>query len=125
MERSAAGQLSVTVFQNEPKLPPSPGQAALKDAEPQHYGASILRLFRNYSFVLLVITYGINVGVFYGISTLLGQIVLAQFEVSTEQTKKVVSFEYVCALYVCMHVCMYVCIFICSLRDRVDKSAGL
>ncbi|XP_043242358.1 feline leukemia virus subgroup C receptor-related protein 1-like isoform X3 [Amphibalanus amphitrite] len=86
---SALFIIIIFVFQNEPKLPPSPGQAALKVAEPQSYGASILRLFKNYSFVLLVITYGINVGIFYGISTLLGQIVLAQFPGANEDAGRI------------------------------------
>jgi hypothetical protein len=39
-------------------------------------------LFTNRNFALLLVSYGINVGVFYVVSTLLNQIVLLHFAVS-------------------------------------------
>lgn len=42
---------------------------------------SLTNLIKNRSFVLLLIAYGINVGVFYAISTLLSDIILKYYEV--------------------------------------------
>jgi FLVCR family feline leukemia virus subgroup C receptor-related protein len=78
------------VFQKEPPLPPSPAQATLrcqapitdKTADRQTYLQSLKSLLTNRNFVLLLLSYGINVGVFYVVSTLLNQIVLLYFAVS-------------------------------------------
>jgi FLVCR family feline leukemia virus subgroup C receptor-related protein len=78
------------VFQKEPPLPPSPGQAILrcqasktdKTVDRQTYLQSLMSLLTNKNFVLLLLSYGINVGVFYSVSTLLSQIVLLHFAVS-------------------------------------------
>jgi hypothetical protein len=43
-------------------------------------------LLTNRNFVLLLISYGINAGVFYAMSTLLNQIVLLHFTVSSAGT---------------------------------------
>lgn len=75
------------VFQDQPKLPPSPAQAALREAEPEHYLASILRLVKNPYYLLLLVTYGMNVGVFYAISTLLNQVVLTYYPVSARSLR--------------------------------------
>jgi FLVCR family feline leukemia virus subgroup C receptor-related protein len=40
-------------------------------------------LLTNRNFVLLLISYGVNAGVFYAVSPLLNQIVLMHFEVSS------------------------------------------
>jgi len=40
-------------------------------------------LFMNRGYLLLLISYGINVGIFYAISTLLNRLVIKQFPVST------------------------------------------
>ncbi|KAI8508050.1 Feline leukemia virus subgroup C receptor- protein 2 [Branchiostoma belcheri] len=48
------------------------------DAEYSYLG-SIKRLMKSVPFVLLVITYGINTGSFYAISTLLNQVVLSKY----------------------------------------------
>jgi FLVCR family feline leukemia virus subgroup C receptor-related protein len=45
-----------------------------------NYGASIKRLMTNRGYVLLLITYGLNVGVFYAIATLLNTVVLTHFK---------------------------------------------
>ena len=47
------------------------------------YAASIKRLMTNRGYVLLLITYGLNVGVFYAISTLLNTVILMHFEVKS------------------------------------------
>jgi FLVCR family feline leukemia virus subgroup C receptor-related protein len=43
-------------------------------------------LLINRNFLLLLISYGVNAGVFYAMSTLLNQIVLLHFEVSSAGT---------------------------------------
>lgn len=50
----------LSVFQERPEIPPSHAQAAARQISPESYSytASILRLFRNKAFILLVITYG-------------------------------------------------------------------
>merc|ERR1711997_1143398 len=52
--------------------------------EDGNYLSSIRRLVRNPGFVLLLITYGLNVGVFYAISSLLNTVVLTHFEGAQE-----------------------------------------
>jgi FLVCR family feline leukemia virus subgroup C receptor-related protein len=84
----------VTVFQKEPPLPPSRAQASLrqelpiteKNADRQTYLQTLKSLLTNRNFVLLLLSYGINVGVFYVVSTLLNQIVLLHFAVSSIET---------------------------------------
>ncbi|XP_035683751.1 feline leukemia virus subgroup C receptor-related protein 1-like isoform X1 [Branchiostoma floridae] len=73
--------LILFVFQNEPPIPPSPAQAAIKlsQSDDQSYLSSVRTLLSNGSFLLLVITYGINAGCFYSLSTLLNQIILHYF----------------------------------------------
>ena len=44
--------------------------------------ASIKRLMSNKGYVLLLITYGLNVGVFYAMATLLNTVILKHFPVS-------------------------------------------
>lgn len=69
------------VFQSAPPLPPSSAQAAQRAAEQASFFASVKRLATNPGYILLLISYGINVGVFYAISTLLNQVVLVYFPV--------------------------------------------
>ncbi|CAH1108881.1 unnamed protein product [Psylliodes chrysocephalus] len=62
-------------FKDRPPTPPS--HAALQQSgEEFDFIGSLKSLMKNKSFVLLLLSYGINVGVFYAISTLLNQIVL-------------------------------------------------
>ena len=53
-------------------------------AEDLNYLGSIKRLMTNKGYVILLITYGLNVGVFYAISTLLNPVILKHFPVSTK-----------------------------------------
>jgi len=46
------------------------------------YGQSLLRLMKDKAFVLLTLSYGLNVGVYYAISTLLNQIIKPTFSAS-------------------------------------------
>ena len=70
--------------ENEPLLPPSLAQLEIrskrvKDSSKRNdltmFKKSLKNLFTNRNFVIIFITYGINTGVFYSISTLLNQII--------------------------------------------------
>ncbi|XP_010225048.1 PREDICTED: feline leukemia virus subgroup C receptor-related protein 2, partial [Tinamus guttatus] len=65
--------LVVIVFKEKPPHPPSQAQALIQSRPPEEYSyvRSILRLLRNTNFVLLMVTYGLNTGCFYSLSTLL------------------------------------------------------
>ncbi|KYO43622.1 heme transporter FLVCR1 [Alligator mississippiensis] len=69
------------VFEERPKYPPSQAQAVLRDQPPEGYSykQSIINLFRNVPFVLLLISYGIMTGAFYSISTLLNQMIITHY----------------------------------------------
>uniref|UniRef100_A0A8C6KEV1 Major facilitator superfamily (MFS) profile domain-containing protein n=1 Tax=Nothobranchius furzeri TaxID=105023 RepID=A0A8C6KEV1_NOTFU len=73
--------LVVIVFQERPKLPPTQAQATARSIPPEQYSytASILRLLRNKAFILLIISYGLNVGCFYAVGTLLNRMVLSHY----------------------------------------------
>lgn len=64
-----------TVFQAQPPTPPSAAQEATQSPiESSPFLHSIKRLFLNVNYILLLISYGMNVGVFYAISTLLNRV---------------------------------------------------
>lgn len=73
--------LVVFVFQERPKLPPTQAQATARSIPPEQYSytASILRLLRNKPFILLIITYGLNVGCFYAVGTLLNRMIIEHY----------------------------------------------
>jgi len=77
----------LTVFQAEPEFPPSRAQASVKSqVENKGFVASVKQLMMNYGYALLLVSYGINIGVFYAISTLLNDVVQNHFpSVSTCQ----------------------------------------
>jgi len=54
-----------------------------KRVDSHAYLKTLKSLFTNRNFALLLVSYGINVGVFYVVSTLLNQIVLLHFKVSS------------------------------------------
>ncbi|XP_035575924.1 choline/ethanolamine transporter FLVCR2 isoform X2 [Canis lupus baileyi] len=69
------------VFKEKPKHPPSRAQSlsyALASPDASYF-SSIVRLFKNLNFVLLVITYGLNAGAFYALSTLLNRMVILHY----------------------------------------------
>ncbi|KAM5290702.1 choline/ethanolamine transporter FLVCR2-like [Glossophaga mutica] len=73
--------LVVIIFKEKPKYPPSRAQSlsyalASPDAS---YLSSIAWLFKNLNFILLVITYGLNAGAFYALSTLLNRMVILHY----------------------------------------------
>ncbi|XP_060739414.1 heme transporter FLVCR2 isoform X2 [Tachysurus vachellii] len=73
--------LVLIVFQERPSLPPSQSQASVRliPTESYSYSSSILRLLRNTPFILLLISYGLNVGCFYAVGTLLNQMIIKHF----------------------------------------------
>ncbi|CAK6957081.1 feline leukemia virus subgroup C receptor-related protein 2 isoform X2 [Scomber scombrus] len=73
--------LVVIVFQERPEIPPTQAQAQARSILPDEYSytASILRLLRNKPFMLLVVSYGLNVGCFYAVSTLLNRMIIEHY----------------------------------------------
>uniref|UniRef100_A0A8C4QMT4 Choline/ethanolamine transporter FLVCR1 n=1 Tax=Eptatretus burgeri TaxID=7764 RepID=A0A8C4QMT4_EPTBU len=72
--------LVILTFKNAPTLPPSQAQAALQmDQQEYTYWKSVLSLCRNKPFGLLVLTYGINTGSFYSVSTLLNRMIIHHY----------------------------------------------
>ncbi|KAM4712849.1 choline/ethanolamine transporter flvcr2b isoform 1-T1 [Anableps anableps] len=73
--------LVIFVFQERPKLPPTQAQATARTIPPEEYSyiASILRLLRNKPFVLLIISYGLNVGCYYAVGTLLNRMIIEHY----------------------------------------------
>ncbi|MFH4976006.1 hypothetical protein AB6A40_002715 [Gnathostoma spinigerum] len=70
--------LILSFFSKQPKQPPSKAQLAIQSSDVhQDYTNSLKSLITNSNYLLLLVTYGINVGVFYAISTLLNQMILA------------------------------------------------
>ncbi|XP_041132658.1 feline leukemia virus subgroup C receptor-related protein 2-like isoform X2 [Polyodon spathula] len=73
--------LVIFVFQEQPSFPPSKAKAAIQaiSSEQYSYLQSILKLVRNPPFILLIVTYGINTGCFYAVSTLLNKMVIEHY----------------------------------------------
>ncbi|KAM3919796.1 choline/ethanolamine transporter FLVCR2 isoform 2-T2 [Leptodactylus fuscus] len=69
--------LVIFVFQDAPPLPPTLAQAVHhSNTDGQYsYKLSIWRLLKNRNFILLVVSYGLNTGAFYSLSTLLNRMV--------------------------------------------------
>ncbi|KFR09089.1 hypothetical protein N306_11613, partial [Opisthocomus hoazin] len=74
--------LAGVVFEEKPKYPPSHSQAVLQNMPPEDYSykQSIINLFKNVPFILLLISYGIMTGAFYSVSTLLNQMIVTHYE---------------------------------------------
>lgn len=63
-------------FKDAPKFPPSHAAAKAKHANTNlSFSDSLRSLFTNFNFVIIFISYGLNVGVFYGLSTTLTQMI--------------------------------------------------
>mgnify|MGYP001213049504 FL=1 len=76
-----------SAFKNQPDTPPSRAQEMIRQGadDPESnmdYLGSIKRLMSNKGYVILLITYGLNVGVFYAMATLLNTVILKHFPVS-------------------------------------------
>ena len=77
--------LTITfTFQDKPSTPPSRAQEIGISEKDENYLSSINRLLKNRDFILLLIGYGLNVGIFYAISSLLNTIILSHFKDSQE-----------------------------------------
>uniref|UniRef100_A0A8U7M4M5 FLVCR choline and putative heme transporter 2 n=1 Tax=Corvus moneduloides TaxID=1196302 RepID=A0A8U7M4M5_CORMO len=78
---SALFILVIIVFKEKPLHPPSRAQASIQSRPTAEYSymQSILRLLRNANFLLLMVTYGLNVGCFYALSTLLSRMVIHHY----------------------------------------------
>uniref|UniRef100_A0A8D9A8M8 Choline/ethanolamine transporter FLVCR1 n=1 Tax=Cacopsylla melanoneura TaxID=428564 RepID=A0A8D9A8M8_9HEMI len=82
--------LVVVFFQNTPPLPPSPAQAVQRSVEDStDFFLSMKHLVYNPGYLYLLLSYGINVGVFYAISTLLNQVVLSYFPGRSEDAGRI------------------------------------
>ncbi|XP_012267338.2 uncharacterized MFS-type transporter C09D4.1 isoform X2 [Athalia rosae] len=69
--------LIVLFFKAEPPLPASSAQAVQRDAETsESFMTSLKTLMTNKGYLLLLLSYAINVGIFYALSTLLSQILV-------------------------------------------------
>ncbi|XP_068110608.1 heme transporter FLVCR2 isoform X2 [Hyperolius riggenbachi] len=73
--------LVIFIFQEAPPHPPSMAQAALLSAPDSQYSykRAIVHLLRNRNFILLVVSYGLNTGAFYSLSTLLNRMVIEHY----------------------------------------------
>lgn len=69
------------VFRDRPPTPPSMAQLALLTNDREPYLSSIKKLVTNKGYILLLLSYGMNVGVFYAISTLLSSFIAKYFPV--------------------------------------------
>ncbi|XP_064097906.1 heme transporter FLVCR2-like isoform X2 [Macrobrachium nipponense] len=77
----------VFVFREKPPTPPS--TAAFMTEEAGSYFQGVVRLMKSRGYVLLLLSYGMNVGAFYAISTLLNQVVLTHFPNETENAGRI------------------------------------
>ncbi|XP_063227851.1 uncharacterized MFS-type transporter C09D4.1-like isoform X1 [Bacillus rossius redtenbacheri] len=73
--------LILLVFQAAPPIPPSPAEASVKSQEKKPaFSKTLGSLLTNKDFMLLLLSYGANMGAFNATSTLLNQILLTYFE---------------------------------------------
>ncbi|KAK4304984.1 hypothetical protein Pmani_023096, partial [Petrolisthes manimaculis] len=77
----------ILVFKERPPTPPS--TASLVQDDTGSYLQGVVRLIKNPGYVLLLLSYGINVGAFYAISTLLNQVILKHFPDETENAGRI------------------------------------
>ncbi|XP_036591539.1 feline leukemia virus subgroup C receptor-related protein 2 [Trichosurus vulpecula] len=73
--------LVIFIFREKPKYPPSHAQHLSQRMEVNKaaYFKSIGRLMKNQNFLLLLISYGLNTGAFYALSTSLSRVVIFYF----------------------------------------------
>ncbi|XP_032786902.2 feline leukemia virus subgroup C receptor-related protein 2 isoform X1 [Daphnia magna] len=91
--------LVLVAFQAKPPLPPNAARATPQSAEPVTYYQSITKIVTNRNYILLLITYGINAGVFYAMSTLLNQTVLKHFPGEEENAGRIGLTIVVCGMF--------------------------
>ncbi|XP_020841914.1 choline/ethanolamine transporter FLVCR2 isoform X2 [Phascolarctos cinereus] len=73
--------LVIFIFREKPKYPPSHAQylSYTMEAQKTTYFKSIVRLLKNKNFMLLLVSYGLNAGAFYALSTLLNRVVISNY----------------------------------------------
>ncbi|CAI4221053.1 unnamed protein product [Auanema sp. JU1783] len=78
--------LIILFFTSKPSVPPSLAQLTAQEekAFDSNFWSTLASLLTSRNFVLLFVTYGINTGVFYAVSTLLSQMVLSFYPDETE-----------------------------------------
>ncbi|KAL3281075.1 hypothetical protein HHI36_004299, partial [Cryptolaemus montrouzieri] len=79
----------ILFFKSEPPTPPSYAQAQQQGETQIGFLDSLKRLMKNGPYVLLLTAYGINVGIFYAISTLLNQIILQYYKDGEEDAGRI------------------------------------
>ncbi|CAF1157587.1 unnamed protein product [Didymodactylos carnosus] len=78
----------VIVFKRLPPTPPSRAQAQALQRVQQNYGNTLKHSVSNRWFILLLLSYGLNAGAFYAISTLLNPIYLSYYDKQTETASR-------------------------------------
>lgn len=73
---------SFSVFKSQPTLPPSAAQARQLQIKSENIFKILASILRKPSFLLILLSYGWNVGAFNAVATLLNQIVLINYPVS-------------------------------------------
>nr|CAH0105864.1 unnamed protein product [Daphnia galeata] len=91
--------LVVIGFQAKPSLPPNAARIAPQSSQPVTYYQSVKTIVTNRNYILLLITYGINAGVFYAMSTLLNQTVLRHFPGEEENAGRIGLTIVVCGMF--------------------------
>ena len=82
--------LILILFKDKPPAPPSRAQQlAIEAAMKENYLKSLMNLVKNPGFLILVLAYGINVGCYYGIATLLNPIILYYFPGEEENAGRI------------------------------------
>ncbi|KYQ47928.1 putative MFS-type transporter C09D4.1, partial [Trachymyrmex zeteki] len=101
--------LILIFFKSAPPLPPSSAQVVQREKSESNKDVkkflnSLTRLWSNRGYLLLLISYGINVGIFYAISTLLNRLVTKEYSDSEEDAGRI-GLTIVCAGMVGSIVC--------------------
>ncbi|KAF5296867.1 hypothetical protein FQA39_LY12385 [Lamprigera yunnana] len=82
--------LVLLFFKNEPPTPPSRAKMLCRSEKKLTVGSVHLKkLFTNRSYIALLISYGVDVGVYYAISTLLNQIIIQHMPDKSEDAGRI------------------------------------
>nr|XP_042896554.1 feline leukemia virus subgroup C receptor-related protein 2 isoform X3 [Parasteatoda tepidariorum] len=73
----AVSVTNTIAFQNAPKSPPT--QTQIKKEPSESHTKSVITMFKNLNFVLLFIMYGLTVGTYFAITTILNNLILRYF----------------------------------------------
>lgn len=80
--------LMIIVFRRAPPTPPSRAQEKALQIVEQNYGQTLKRLLTNRWFLLLLLSYGLNTGAFYSISTVLNPVYMFYYKETTSQASR-------------------------------------